>query len=174
MAAVVLEELIALGSERFLCLGSAGHPVAGEARRLEIADLLLVDRALIYEGTSQHYAAGVRVAEPDGDATEVLSRTLDRHELRHSRGSVATTDAIYRETPAFIREVVQRGALAVDMELSALFTVSRFHGKHIAALVWISDILGVEEGWTLGFIEDKIDAVEESLLLAMIDWVGRA
>jgi len=172
-AAVVLEELIALGVERFLCLGSAGHPVVGGAQRLEIGDLLLVDSALVYEGTSRYYDADVSVAESDSDASGALARTLDRHSLRHMRGTVATTDAIYRETPAFVREVVERGAVGLDMELSALFTVSRFHGKRIAALVWISDIVGVEEGWRIGCVEERIDAVERSLLPVMIDWVSR-
>jgi nucleoside phosphorylase len=174
MAAVVLEELSALGIERFLCLGSAGHPVAASSPRLNIADLLLVERALVYEGTSRHYDADVIEAEPDADATEALSRALERRGLRHTRGPVATTDALYRETPAFVREVVERGALGVDMELSALFTVSKFHGKSIAALVWISDIVGVERGWTIGFVEDEIDAVEESLLPVLVDWVGQS
>jgi purine-nucleoside phosphorylase len=174
MAAVVLEELVALGSERFLFVGAAGHPVARGPKQLDIGDLLVVDRALVYEGTSRHYDAHAEVSGPDEAATELLSRSLTRRGLAHARGTVATTDAIYRETPAFIDDIVERGALGIDMELSALFTVSRFHGKRMAGVVWMSDIVSIEDGWRIGFVDPSIVELEAKIVPVIIDWVAGA
>jgi uridine phosphorylase len=168
MAAAKLEELIALGFRRFWSVGTAGHPVHGTSV-LEVGDLVLVDRALVYEGTSPHYVEGVTTTGPDREMFDALYGALRARKLPHAVGAVATTDALYRETPAFLEEVVTRDAVAIDMELSALFTVSRLRGTQIAALLVISDLVSSEGTWTLGLASERLRESEQSLLTVLLD-----
>jgi len=168
MAAATLEELIALGFRRFWCVGTAGHPASG-APPLGVGDLVLVDRALVYEGTSPHYRPDATDAVPDPEMRELLGRALVARGFPHAEGAVATTDALYRETPAFLEAVVARGAIAIDMELSALFTVARFRGVPIGAVLVVSDVVSSDGTWALDFASERLRRSEEALLAVLLD-----
>lgn len=149
MASVQLEELIALGFLEFLVIGPAGHPSSARPPALRRGDLLLVNQALIFEGTSAHYGQRER-SVPSLDMVDRLRTLLPKLGVTFHEGAVATTDALYRETGAFVHRLVERGALAVDMEMSALLTVAAFHARAIGGLVFISDVVSTLDGWTLG------------------------
>lgn len=169
MAAVLLEELIALGFERFIAVGIAGHPAGPDGPSLAPGDLVLVDSAMIYEGTSAHYRPGIETSYPDPELTGELSQELAKHNLSFLQGSVATTDALYRETASFLQEILAKKALVIDMELSALFTVSNFHQRQLAAITYVSDViqLGTDE-WKVAFIDKKISLAEENVFKTLL------
>lgn len=148
MAAVQLEELIALGFENFLVIGPAGHPTSNNKPELDLGDLLLPTSAWIFEGTSPHYGKR-KQSSPSDDAVRCLKDTLHDLELHYKQGAVATTDALYRETEPFLRKLLERQVLAVEMELSALFTVAHFHGKALAGLLFISDLVSIDGSWNI-------------------------
>ncbi len=148
MAAVQLEELIALGCENFLVIGPAGHPTSKSKPELELGDLLLPTSAWIFEGTSPHYGQH-KQSSPSVDAVTRLRDSLQELELHFSQGAVATTDALYRETEPFLRKLLERQVLAVEMELSALFTVAHFHRKTLAGLLFISDLVSIDGRWNI-------------------------
>jgi len=170
MAAVLIEELIALGFGKFVATGTAGHPCTESVRSLQLGDFLLVDRALIYEGTSRYYEKTDEVSS-DETLRSALARSLKQHELPYKKGPVATTDAIYRETPSFINELVGKGVMGIEMELSALFAVAEFHQKSAAGLVYISDLLAVQGEWGLGFAKQENLAVEKSIFNVLMGLV---
>ncbi len=172
MAAVMLEELIALGFQRFFAAGSAGHPAVAEDAYLQVGDLVLADRALVYEGTSAHYGNNEKIALPDSPLLEVLQTCLEKRNHSFHKGSIATTDALYRETPCFIAEISQQQAIGIDMELSALFTVSRFYHKEIAALLYISDIVSVDQAWDIGLAKEAIDKAERNIIEVLLDFIN--
>jgi len=148
MAAVQLEELIALGCENFLVIGPAGHPTSKSKPELELGELLLPTSALIFEGTSPHYGQREK-SSPSIDAVTRLKDTLQELELHFRQGAVATTDALYRETGPFLQKLLERQVLAVEMELSALFTVAQFHGKSLTGLLFISDMVSIDGVWDI-------------------------
>lgn len=148
MAAVQLEELIALGCENFLVIGPAGHPTSKSKPELELGELLLATSALIFEGTSPHYGQR-KQSSPSADAVKRLRNTLQNLELHFRQGAVATTDALYRETEPFLRKLLERQVLAIEMELSALFTVAHFHRKAPAGLLFISDLVSIDGNWNI-------------------------
>lgn len=162
MAALFLEELIALGFQRFLTVGPAGYPTTGNSAGLAPGEIVVADGALIYEGTSPHYGSAGTV-QADMVLADRLSNLLLKHGVMHRRGKVATTDAIYRETPSFINEIVDRQAVAIDMEVSALYSVCRFHGKSIVAILFISDVVGIDLGWEVAFIDQHVNAAESKI-----------
>lgn len=172
MAALLLEELIALGFQHFITVGPAGYPANGHAPALGLGDIILVDEALIYEGTSPHYGvAGASVAADPAMATR-LADALARQGVACRRGRIATTDAIYRETPAFLDAIIARQALAIDMELSALFSVCRYHARPIGALLFISDIVGRHAGWDVAFMDSHVDQAERILTPVLLDCIN--
>jgi purine-nucleoside phosphorylase len=65
-------------------------------------------------------------------------------------GLIWSMDAIYRETPEKIALMRQRGAVAVEMELSAVFNVCRFRQVDVGALLVVSDELTSVQ-WNPGF-----------------------
>ncbi len=156
-AAVMLEELIAFGSRRFISVGTAGSLVAD----LPPGSLVLCDSALRDEGTSYHYLPADEPARPSPALTERLGCSLFRKGLAHRRGPAWTTDAIYRETPEEVRRFRDGGALVAEMEAAALFAVAAHRGVEIAACFSVSDTLA-ELAWRPEF---HAETTEEGLKL---------
>lgn len=170
MIAVLVEELMALGFEQFISVGSAGHPAGPDGPQLAPGDLILVDGALVYEGTSHHYLPGQAASSPDKALRDKLQVALQNHQLTYRAGLVATTDAFYRESERFLEEILNRGAISIDMEVSALFTVATFHGCQAAALLYISDVVQYGDNrWKVAFVDDQVNTTEDHLLDIMLD-----
>jgi len=172
MAVVVLEELIALGFSTFIAMGTTGHPTRGAEPQANIGDFVLVKDALIYEGTSSHYEPGITISQADISLLNDLSGILKKANVSYVEGRIATTDALYRETPQFISKILDEGAFAIDMETSALYTAARFHHKRICALLYISDTVCINDNWEVDFVAGNIDIAEKqsaSLIKVLVE-----
>ena len=147
-ATMLLEDLIAWGARRILFFGWAGTLV----EEVAIGDLLVAGGAFIDEGTSGHYSGAGRgdLATAPGEVTDRLRTDLSRAGIAHHGGEVWSTDAIYRETHEKVAYFREKSALAVEMELSAMFTVAAFRNVEMGALLAISDDLS-GEAWRPGF-----------------------
>ena len=123
------------------------------------------------EGTSAHYPIGDRPVRPDPGLVRRLARGLGRAGIPFKKGTVWTTDAIYRETVRKIRSLRDRGVLAVEMELSALMTVAIFRSVSLGALLVVSDDLSGLK-WRPGFSDPQFRknslAAAEVLLQAAV------
>lgn len=150
-AVMVLETLRAWGVHTIVFLGWCGSIDS----RLRTGDLLLPDSAIVDEGTSPHYGreTGATV-HPHGKLCGELSQSLKKSKIAHRRGRVWSTDGIFRETPAQINKFRNQGALAVEMELSALCSAADFYALSFAAVLVVSDELFTME-WQPGF-KDKL------------------
>ena len=149
-SAIVIEELSALGADRFLIVGLAGSLQS----RLPIGSFVVCTKALRDEGTSHHYARPTPFAYPDAGLTWALKTMLRRTGMPFAEGPTWTTDAPYRETRAEIRRYRSMGILTVEMEASAVFAVARHLGRAAAALFVVSDHL-TEEDWEPRFHETR-------------------
>ena len=148
-AAVMLEELIAWGVREFISMGTAGSLRAD----LPPGSLALCTGAFKDEGTSRHYIEGDDLAHPDPGLTARLESALRENGLSFASGPTWTTDAIYRETPHEVLGYRKEGALVVEMEAAALFSVAAYRDKPIAACFSISDTLA-ELAWRPEFHAD--------------------
>jgi uridine phosphorylase len=144
-AAMTLEKLIALGISQCIMFGWCGSLLPS----LQIGDVVLPTLAISEEGTSAHY--------PINQQPQSTSRLRDRVHVHleekgtsSTEGPVWTTDALYRETADKITRYANQSILAVDMEFSALATVSAFRGIDMAAVLLVSDELFHPE-WKPGF-----------------------
>ena len=126
-----LETLYALGVRTVLSIGMCG----GFSSCVEVGDLVVPDRVFIEEGTSLHYMKPRPCSVPD---TGLMKRVC-AHFPQAKVLPIVSTDAVYRQT--FVKEAIWReqGAVGVDMETSALFTVAEYLGMEMAAVLTVSD-----------------------------------
>jgi uridine phosphorylase len=119
-AAIVIEELIALGADTFIRIGTCG---ALTDRHL-LGQLLAVEAALALDGASRALGADGRV-QPD----EQLTTALDPE-----RAVAASVDLFYGSAEV-------DGADVVEMECATLFQIAALRGVRAAAVLGVSDTL---------------------------------
>lgn len=150
-AAMLLENLIAWGARWIIFIGLCG----GISQKVKIGDVVVPSSAWIDEGTSRHYTREWGTpAVPSENVVACIGKSLHNAGLAHHEGSVWTTDAVFRETPEKVKRYQGEGALAVEMETSALFTIARFRGIQLAAVHVVSDELS-KMIWKPGFRDDR-------------------
>src|SRR3990172_385626 len=140
-----MEVMIACGAKTFLVVGAAGSLQPD----LPIGSVILPTTAIREEGTSHHYLPPEAPAAATAGLVDALRGAWRRDDLEPRAGLHWTTDAPYREHKEKIAAYRQRGVLAVDMEVSALYAVAQHRGVGCAAILAISDEL--YEPWRIGF-----------------------
>jgi purine-nucleoside phosphorylase len=164
-AVMILEVLRAWGVQRSFFVGWCGSIDRG----VRIGDLIVPTGAWIDEGTSPHYGQPAEfVAAPDQKLQAVLQQGLRRRRITFHSGSIWTTDAIFRETREQIDRFQGLGALAVEMEVSALFSAAVFYGFPLAALLTVSDELFTHH-WLHGFKTQAFRQACEAACKMLID-----
>jgi uridine phosphorylase len=140
-AAVVLEELAALGARRFVSIGLAG----ALSTDLAIGDVVVCADAVRDEGVSHHYLPPGHTIGASSSLTAALEAALTACGVPFVRGATWTIDTPYRETITEISHYRAAGVLTVEMEAAALFAVAAYRGVHVAAGFVVSDLLGGDE-----------------------------
>lgn len=143
IAALVLEELAALGVRRVVNLGIAG----ALPEDVGFADVVLCTGALRDEGTSHHYRPPSRYAHPSASLTAALRAALVAQGAPFCEGTSWTVDAFYRETLAEARAYRDEGVVTVEMEAAALFVVGEVRGVEVASVFTVSDHLLAGPAW---------------------------
>ena len=162
-----MEKLIALGAKRLWVIGWCGSLTPD----LGTGDLVIPTCAISEEGTSQHYPIDEKILTTDEGLNEMLAQALRGKGQKFKRGAVWTTDAPYRETPAKVREYQDRGAIAVEMEMSALMTLAIYRNVRLSGLLVVSDEL-FDLKWHPGFSNPKLKKMSRlagKILLEMVN-----
>lgn len=167
-AAMIVETLGVWGVDKILFVGWCG----AVSPRVTAGDILVPDSAMVDEGTSGHYCdPSCRVALPDRELARQVRMALEHHGAPFHDGPVWTTDAIFRETVAKVKHYQKRGALAVEMELSAIFTVAAFRQIQAAGILVVSDEVS-DYQWRPGFKTPAFAAARDKACRAAL-LVGR-
>jgi purine-nucleoside phosphorylase len=124
-AAIVLQELIALGARRVIRVGTCGALAAG----LELGSLVIAADAICADGTSRALGAGDR-APADGAITGALQSAAPDARV----GTVISVDLFY---DADLERA--EGALAVEMEAAALFALGSRARVAVGCVLAVSD-----------------------------------
>ena len=133
---MLLETLIAWGARKILFSGWCGAISCD----VKIGDIIIPDGAIVDEGTSKHYGkVNGSLARPSGNISESIKKALRKKGLSFHEGVIWSTDAVYRETPEKVEHFQKKDALAVEMELSALFSAGRFREVEVGAVLVVSD-----------------------------------
>ncbi|OJV93766.1 MAG: hypothetical protein BGO39_15470 [Chloroflexi bacterium 54-19] len=136
-AAIILEEMVALGVKKFISIGTAGSLQNSS----DIGDIIVCNKAIRDEGVSHHYLASDKYAYPSPVLTDRLKSELTKNDLAYTEGVSWTIDAIYRETVAEARHYQAEGVITVEMEASALMAVAQYREVDLACAFVISDSL---------------------------------
>ena len=166
-AVMLLDTLVAWGVKQFLFLGWCGSIT----KQVSIGDVVVPDRAFIDEGTSIHYReTGAVAMRPESDLAHRVVTVLSREGIECHTGAVWTTDAIYRETREQVCRFQDEGALAVEMEMSALFSAARFREVDICGVLVTSDLL-CDLQWRPGFRDQAFKAARGAVVRAVSEIV---
>ncbi len=146
-AAILLESLIAWNVREILFFGWCG----AISKEVHIGDIIVPDRSFMDDGTSRGYTDGTRdAAVPAAGLQSRVKTLLVNHNLAFHEGPVWSTDAIFRETPEKVMGFRKKGALAVDMEAAAVFSVGNFRNVDVGCILVVSDEMK-DLKWRPGF-----------------------
>lgn len=126
-----IETLAALDFKNIITIGMFGT----FSSNVNSGDILIPNKAFSEEGTSLHYYENAEFFEPDAmllkKATEFMNNSY--------YFPIVSTDAVYRQT--FFKEELWRskGAIGVDMETSAIYSVSKYLGLNSISILIASD-----------------------------------
>lgn len=130
-AADTVETLAVLGVKKVIAVGMFG----AFSRAVSVGEIVTPCKAFVEEGTSLHYYKSIAYSEPDGSLLSDANSILDVKSQ-----AIVSTDAVYRQT--FMKEQIWRenGAVGVDMETSAAFSVGKYVGLSVVSLLMVSDV----------------------------------
>lgn len=144
-AVIALEELIMCGADTFIRVGTCG----ALQRDIAVGDLIIPVAACRGEGTSQRYVPLQFPAAADPDVVAALKNPApDAH-----TGIVWTDDSFYISDTEYWHSL---GILAVEMECSALFTVSLLKKVRTGA------VLAVDGNLILGTCKSERKTMEHT------------
>lgn len=150
-AVMLFETLIAWGVRSFIFFGWCG----AISPDVKIGDILVPTSAVVDEGTSIHYMQPKEsVVHPSPETTGLIKTILSDKDIAFHQGRVWSTDAIFRETPDKVSHYQSNGVVAVEMELSALFSVGRFRNVDVGGILVVSDELATLK-WHPGFKDER-------------------
>jgi DeoD family purine-nucleoside phosphorylase len=130
-AAIVVEELIALGARRLVRIGTC----AALVEDLSLGDLVAAETVVPADGTSTALGADGSLT-PDPDLLARLIRAGARP------ATVASSDLFYDPRTGAADQWVQRGAVAVEMEAATILRVAARRGVEAACVLGVSDVPG--------------------------------
>ena len=143
--AIAVEELANIGAHTFIRIGSS----AALQPDIRIGDIVISNGAMKNEGTSKFYVPECFPAVPDLEFTYLLTQVAkdmtQDSDLGVYSGISATDDAFYGETEAWVQKLISLGIQNIEMEASALFTISHLRGLRAACICGVSGNLNTGE-----------------------------
>jgi DeoD family purine-nucleoside phosphorylase len=171
--AIVTEELLRLGARRLIRVGTTG------ALRDDIGlgDLVIATASTPTDGTTSTFMGG-RPYAPAADfaLTHALVHAAERLGVPFHVGPIATIDVFshYHPDPQFVRPWRDAGALAVEMEASALFYLAAARRVQAACVGVVVDVDTGEEDQEHTYLsteelDEAVDRMIDVVLAAAVD-----
>ncbi|MCQ2736657.1 MAG: uridine phosphorylase [bacterium] len=142
-AAIALEELVKIGADTFIRVGTAG----GLQPSIELGDVVIPTGAIREEGTTRQYIPLSYPAVPDLDVTVALRDAAKKLGLRHHTGVCHCKDAFFiegeeglpiaEENKNLWKAWERANVLATSMEDAALFVISQIRKVRVGEILAI-------------------------------------
>lgn len=155
LCAGMMEEVIALGGEKFIACGGAGVL----DKTITVGHIIVPVSAIRDEGTSYHYLSPSREVRVNPKTVEVIEQVLRTHKCKYLLAKTWTTDALYRETIDKVNLRKTEGCLTVEMECSAFCAVAEFRNVIFGQILYGGDDVSCEE-WDSRCWNDRTDVRE--------------
>lgn len=136
----ILEDIIAMGAENLLIFGTCGVLDSN----IKETSIIIPSAAIRDEGTSYHYAPADQEISLNVRHRNLFKEFLEQKNISYTEGKVWTTDGIYRETQQKMAKRKAQGAIAVDMECSAIAALADFRNINHFQFFYSADNLDTE------------------------------
>lgn len=157
-AAILVEELVNLGTDTFIRIGTSG----GIADGLEKGDFVVSTGAIRADGTSMSYAWKEYPALASYDIVAALVKAASQSRARFEVGICLSVDGFYSENKVLVGDEVtsmsesgymlssminrlsdakRMGAKNIEMENGTIFTLASIMGKRAGAICTVSDVV---------------------------------
>lgn len=137
---------------------------------IDIGDLVIPIAAIRGDGVTKEYVPSKYPAVADISVVNALLKAAEKQDIPYHYGIVWTHDAIFRESEKRVNFWSSTGALSVEMECSAVFTISQLRGLKAGAILAIDGNLikkqqfkGAIEGLVGKSIEKEIEIALEAI-----------
>jgi uridine phosphorylase len=141
MAACMTERLRVYGAKAIVRVGTCG----ALSKKIRLWDPIITMACFSSEGTSSHYLPKGYPILSDFDLNTVLMKKLNDNGINYQQGVTVTTDGRWREDPRLLKELSQIGAISIEMETSAIFSVCQFRKLPVAAINIPADLPADED-----------------------------
>ena len=169
---IVVEELLRLGAQRLIRVGTCGGIGAG----LRTGDLVVATAACPADGATRTYLHGEGYAPAaDFELTRALVDAAAAAGVASRTGLVTSVDVFYNPDDDYARRWRERGVLAFEMEASALFYLAARNGVQAACALTVSDVLSEEVTTEESYLPlDELDrAIDRMIGVALAAGTGR-
>ena len=144
-AAIVVEELMKIGAETFIRVGTTGALQS----YIEIGDIVIATAAVRTDGTTRAY---LPVEYPAVASFEVVSALLQASKGTTKKkiysGIVLSSDAFYSEDTDVTWRFSKANVLSIEMECSTIFTLTGLKGLRSGAIMAVDGnlVTGIKKG----------------------------
>jgi DeoD family purine-nucleoside phosphorylase len=157
-AAIVIEELIQLGSTRLIRVGTCG----GLQPDLALGDLVVALSAVPGDSTALRFTGGeAHAPTAHFGVTHGLIHAAKGLDLRPHVGPIASSDTFYDPDPDRHKRWAARGVLAVEMEAAVLFTLGALRKVKAGCMLIVSDV--VVEGEFIRITDEEMRAAVDQM-----------
>lgn len=140
-AAIIVEELIMLGTRAIVRLGSCG----GLLKPMRVGDMVIATGAGYEGGTLDYYFSRRIRPKPDRELLALLEDSASENGVKCYSGRVFSSDAFYTPDSGFVRKLVKKGYIGIEMECATLFGLGRLKKVKTASLLVVSDNMVEDE-----------------------------
>ena len=138
---IVVEELLRLGAQRLIRVGTCG----GIGQGIRRGDLVIATAACPVDGATATYLHGEPYAPAASfSVTRALVDAAEAAGVPAKTGVVASVDVFYNTDADYAERWRNRGVLAFEMEAAALFYLAARSGAQAGCALTVSDVLGPE------------------------------
>ncbi len=155
-AAIVLSELIALGAQRAIRVGTCG----ALSSTLALGDLVIASESVCADGASRAIADAERAV-----ADEALTQALARSAPSARVGAIVSVDLFYDDAA---QRDVPHDALAIEMEAATLFALGAAAQVPVACLLAVTDTFDAH-GARTRIADDALHAAAERMGAVALD-----
>jgi len=167
-AAIVVEELARIGAQTFIRIGTTGALQS----EIDAGDIIIATAAVRSDGTSKIYVPAEYPAVADFSVVSSLAEAAKKLGVKVHIGKVVTTDAFYAGSYDIWGKA---GALSVEMECSAIFTIAGIKGLRAGAILAVDGNLATgikkgefEPGEKTGELDGRVQkAIEREIKIAI-------
>jgi uridine phosphorylase len=170
-AVVAVEELAAIGANTFIRIGSC----ATYQEEIQLGDNIIATGCIRDEGCTLEYAPLAYPAIPDLGVMTALIDSAKEIGATYHTGVVRTCENFYLRdrSPALNAQYAKLGAVALDMELSAILMASIDLGKKAGGILTVGSNLVTTENRYKGQRIDEFDAGEKNMIRIALETVRK-